>query len=305
MIVHPRADGRDGWTVQAPAKLNLFLEILGKRTDGFHELETLMVATDLCDTIAVAEEPSGLITLECDDPSLPTGPSNLVMKAAEALRAEAGVERGAAITLSKVIPAEAGLAGGSSDAAATLLALDRLWNLQTSKHRLEALAGRIGSDVAFFLNLPAAVCRGRGERVEPIELPEPLHCVVIRPPWGLSTAEVYRHATLPEHPRPVAPVLAALASGDRKALGRLLFNRLQEAALRVRPELGRILDALANPALSPFLDAHLLSGSGSACFGLARDLEAAQLAARQLENLGPGTVRVVTCRPQHDDSPTA
>lgn len=299
MIVRETAG--DTFEVLAPAKLNLFLEILGKRPDGYHELETLMVTTDLCDTLTFALDPSGRLTLECDDPALPTGLSNLVMKAAEALRAKAGVELGARISLSKAIPAEAGLAGGSSDAAAALVALDRLWKLSTPPGELDALAGQIGSDVAFFLHGPAAVCRGRGEEVEPIELPEAFHCVVICPPVGLSTAEVYRHVTLPPATRSIVPVLEAVRSANFEALGRSFFNRLQEAALLVRPELGEILDALAN--LSPYLDGHLMSGSGSACFGLARDLDAAHIAALQLATLGLGQVRVVNCGPRDLSSP--
>lgn len=291
----------DAIRASAPAKLNLFLEILGRRPDGYHELETLMVAIDLHDTLSFAPDPSGRITLQCDDPALPTGSDNLVVRAAERLRAEAGAPLGVRITLSKAIPAQAGLAGGSSDAATTLLALDRLWNLQTPPDRLDALAGDVGSDVAFFLHGPAALCRGRGERVEPLDLPVALHCVVICPPIGLSTPEVYRHVVVPAEPRSPEPVLRALEAGDRAALGRALFNRLQEPAERLRPELARVRDALAT--LSPYLDGHLMSGSGSAYFGLARDLAAAQSAAQQLESLGLGQVRVVMCGPRDLSSP--
>jgi 4-diphosphocytidyl-2-C-methyl-D-erythritol kinase len=290
MIVRPIVGGVE---VLAPAKLNLFLEILGRRPDGYHEVETLMVAVDLYDTLTFADDPSGRITFHCDDPALPTGRDNLVVKAAERLRAESGCPRGAAIELRKAIPAQAGLAGGSSDASATLAALDRLWELQTPPGQLDALAGEIGSDVAFFRYAPAAVCRGRGERVEPVALPRPLHFVLICPPVGLSTADVYRHLSVPERPRPVGPVVEALVSGRPDALGRSLFNRLQPVAESLAPALARVRDALAN--LRPSLDGHLMSGSGSAYFGLARDLGAALAAARDLETLGLGRVRVVTC----------
>src|SRR4051812_19507910 len=160
MIVRPVVDGVE---VLAPAKLNLFLEILGKRPDGYHELESLMVTVGLHDSLEFDDDDSGRITLVCDDPNLPTDATNLVVRAAEALKADSGIGRGAKIRLQKTIPAQAGLAGGSSDAAATLVALDRLWNLKTPSERMERLAGTIGSDVAFFLKPPAAVCRGRGE----------------------------------------------------------------------------------------------------------------------------------------------
>src|SRR5436305_2766793 len=137
MIVRDRADGVE---VLAPAKLNLFLEILGRRPDGYHELESLMVAVDLHDTLHLAVDPSGAITLRCDDPTLPAGRENLVVRAAERLKAESGCPLGAAIELDKAIPAQAGLAGGSSDAAAALVALDRLWELRLPPDRLHALA---------------------------------------------------------------------------------------------------------------------------------------------------------------------
>lgn len=286
-----------GLLCRAPAKLNLFLEILGKRPDGYHELETLMVTVDLHDTLRFIDDPSGRITLRCDDPKLPTGDENLVVRAAKRLKAEAGEERGAEIELSKAIPAEAGLAGGSSDAATTLVALDRLWNLQTPPDRLDALAGEIGSDVAFFLHAPAAICRGRGEKVEPLELPEAIHFVLVCPPVGLGTAEVYRQLVLgSEPPRAVAPARQALAVGDSAGLGRSLYNRLQPVAERQSPALAGVRMALETLCPS-VLDGCLMSGSGSAYFGLARDVEAARQAARRLETLGLGRVRVVTSGP--------
>lgn len=292
MRIRPLADGVE---CLAPAKLNLFLEVLGKRPDGYHEIETLMVAVDLFDTLHVKDDPSGRITLRCDDPTLPTGSENLVVRAAERLRAEVGGRQGASITLSKSIPAQAGLAGGSSDAAATLVALNQLWDLKVPEARLDALAGEIGSDVAFFRHGPAAVCRGRGEQVEPVHLTAPLYFVLVCPLKGVSTANVYRQLTPPDRPRPVEPVLEALALGDTPALGRSLFNRLQPVAETLEPSLTRVREALKT--LGSLLDGHLMSGSGSAYFGLCRDLDAAGHAARQLATLGPGTVRVVTCGP--------
>src|SRR5437764_1453744 len=147
-----------------------------------------MVSVDLIYTLHLADYPSGRIALSCDDPGLPTGPANLVVRAAERLRAAAGTPRGARIALRKAIPAQAGLGGGSSDAAATLVGLDRLWGLRTPPARLDELAGQVGSDVAFFRHAPAAVGRGRGERVEPVRLPGPLHFVLVCPAVGVATA---------------------------------------------------------------------------------------------------------------------
>lgn len=285
----------EGLTVMAPAKLNLFLEILGRRPDGYHEIETLMVAVDLFDELTVRDDPGGAIRLACDDPTLPTGADNLVVRAAERLRADAGRTLGASISLRKAIPMQAGLAGGSSDAAATLLLLDRLWQLDTPRERLDRIAAELGSDVAFFLGGPAAICRGRGERVEPVELNHTFHFVLVCPPVGVATADVYRNLTPPDRPNPVGPTMQALVSGDLAALGRSLFNRLQQVAESLVPDLVRVGRALAD--LSPSLDGWLMSGSGSAYFGLARDLDAARNAARHLGTLGLGRVQVVSCGP--------
>jgi len=208
--------------VHTPAKLNLFLELLGKREDGYHELETLMVAVDLFDTLTFTEEDSNDIRLQCsglgagkqgsvpgsfapggaaqasadaEGEGIPLGSDNLVVKAAQLLRGHAGVERGVRISLVKRIPSAAGLAGGSSDAAATLMALNRFWNLGLGVFELQRLASHLGSDVAFFVDgTSAAVCHGRGEIIEPLDVPLGLHFVIVRPRTGLSTALVYKHA---------------------------------------------------------------------------------------------------------------
>jgi 4-diphosphocytidyl-2-C-methyl-D-erythritol kinase len=291
MIVRDLANGVE---ILAPAKLNLFLEILGRRPDGYHEIETLMVAVNLHDTLSVSDDPSGTIAFSCDDPALPLGRDNLVVKAAERLKAATGCPRGATMSLQKAIPAQAGLGGGSSDAAAALVALDRLWELNTRGDRLDTIAGDIGSDVAFFRHGPAAVCRGKGERVETVSLGKPLHFVLVCPHVGVSTADVYRKLTPPERPQPIGPVLEALAGGESAQLGSLLFNRLQSIAEALRPELVGVADALGELCPS-ILDGHLMSGSGSAYFGLAPDRIAAEVAASRLESLGHGRVRVVTC----------
>jgi 4-diphosphocytidyl-2-C-methyl-D-erythritol kinase len=285
----------------APAKLNLFLEVLGRRPDGYHEIESLMVAVSLYDSLTFTDDPSGELSLRCNEPTLPVGSDNLVVIAADRLRKSASSLRGARIVLNKAIPAQAGLAGGSSDAAATLAALDRLWDLQTPPDRLQALAAEIGSDVAFFTHAPAAVCRGRGERVQPVSLKDSYHFVLVCPPAGLSTADVYRRVVPPQRPRPIGPALDALSGGKLTDLGGSLFNRLQPVAEAMRPDLIRVRDALAS--LGPLLDGSLMSGSGSAYFGLCPNSDAARRAAEILEPLGLGWVRVVTCAPNAAHAP--
>jgi len=161
--------------------------------------------------------------------------------------------------------------------------------------RLDALAAEVGSDVPFFNHVPAAVCRGRGEQVEPVTLSATYHFVLVCPPIGVSTADVYRRVVPPERAQGAGPVLDALNRGGTDELGRGLFNRLQPVAEALSPELVRVRDALA--ALGPLLEGSAMSGSGSAYFGLGRDLAAAQHAAETLQTLGLGWVRVVTCGP--------
>jgi 4-diphosphocytidyl-2-C-methyl-D-erythritol kinase len=259
--------GRDGVVVAAPAKLNLFLEILGKRPDGYHDLESLMVAVDLFDTLEVRAAP-GEITLTCDPPGLPTGPENLVVKAAQLLRGRVGrPDLGATIRLTKRIPTQAGLAGGSSDAALALLALNEIWKLALTRDELAAMGAAVGSDVTFFLTPPAAWCTGRGEVVSPEPAGRPLDFVLVCPPVGLATAEVYRRLAVPPSPESGEPLRAAVRAGNAEAVGRSAFNRLEEPAFALSPAVERIRNRLAG--LAP--RGARMSGSGSAVFAVCRD----------------------------------
>lgn len=270
----------DAVVVWAPAKVNLFLEVLARRTDGFHEIATLMVAVSLYDTLEFKEDATGEIRLHCDQPNLSTGPDNLVCRAARLLQQRHGVRRGVRIDLTKRIPMAAGLAGGSSDAAATLDGLNRLWGLGLDSAELAGLGAELGSDVPFFFAAPAAWCTGRGERVTPVPLGATLVFVLACPPVGLATAEVYRNVTVPDQPRTGDDVRAALASGDAAAVGAALHNRLQGPAERLRPEVGRLRQRLA--ALGPA--GQLMSGSGSAVFALCRDHAEALRVSRGLDS---------------------
>lgn len=258
----------------APAKLNLTLEVVGKRADGFHAIETLMVPVDLCDTLEV--RPGGGLTLTCDRPDIPTDGRNLVVKAAAALQRATGCTRGAEMRLTKRIPHEAGLGGGSSDAATALLALNDLWELNLPAPQLAAVAADVGSDVAFFLAGTAGWCTGRGEVVTPEPVGSPIDVVIVKPPVGLSTKEVYGRVVVPTPPLDGTAARDALRAGDVEGLGRALFNRLQGPAFAVAPAVEALWRELA--ALSPL--GCQMTGSGSAVFALCRDApEAARTAA--------------------------
>jgi 4-diphosphocytidyl-2-C-methyl-D-erythritol kinase len=270
---------RDGAVVvRAPAKVNLFLEVLAKRPDGYHEIATLMVAVSLYDTLEFKEDPSGAVRLRCDAPDLSTGPENLVVKAATLLRQRTGCARGADVRLTKRIPMAAGLAGGSTDCAAALAGLNRLWRLGLTRDELARLGGELGSDVPFFFHTPAAWCTGRGEVVAPVAMGRPLDFVIAKPAAGLSTAEVYRGVAVPDRPQTGAEIRRAVAEGDAEEVGRRLHNRLQEVAERLRPEVGAVLGRLR--ALGPA--GQVMSGSGTSLVALCRDPGEARRGARGL-----------------------
>lgn len=285
----------------APAKVNLFLEVHAKRLDGYHELETLLAPVDWFDTVYFKDDPRGQISLWCEVAagshdrkrggrvSIPEGPDNLVVKAIEALRRRAAPTRGARLGLVKRIPAAAGLAGGSSDAAAALVAANHAWQLRRTTEELAEIAAEIGSDLPFFLGPGAAICRGRGERVERVASLGQLHLVVVAPPDGLATVDVYRACRPADSPRPIEPLLDALAKGHLDKAGRLLTNRLQSAAARLSPWIER---AEVHMDQTDVLG-HQMSGSGTSYFGLCRNATHARRVARQLGTRGLGRVRAV------------
>ena len=175
----------------APAKINLSLRVLGRRADGFHDLESLMCPVSVFDTLDVTRRESSGLEFVCDDATLPVGEDNLVVRAARLFCAARGVEPNVRIALTKHIPHGAGLGGGSSDAATTLLALDRLFEMRLSRDALAEMAAELGSDIPFFIYESAAVIRGRGERVEPVAFPHALPLLLIKPPFGVPTPWAY------------------------------------------------------------------------------------------------------------------
>jgi 4-diphosphocytidyl-2-C-methyl-D-erythritol kinase len=274
----------DTQTVRAEAKVNLFLEVLRRRPDGYHEVATLMVRHGLADVLDFERTGDGVVSLECDRPGLSTGPDNLVTRAAEALRVATGCRAGARVRLTKRIPMAAGLAGGSSDAAATLLALDRLWGTGLGPAGLVPLAAALGSDVAFFVNGgPAAWCTGRGEVVEPLVPGRAFDLVLVCPTEGLSTPAVYGKLRVPAEPVDGSAVRSAFLAGDAEALGRALFNRLQEPAEELSPAVA----AWHRRLLAEAPLGALMSGSGSSLFALCRDRREAAGLARRLRQSPP------------------
>ncbi len=286
-VQHSRTDS-GVLRIAAPAKVNLFLEVLSRRNDGFHEIETLMVQVGLCDTLSVEETAPAQVHLEvikggdCEEfgVQLPdSGRDNLVWRAAESLRQHTQCPRGARIVLEKRIPIGAGLGGGSSDAAATLRLLNLLWQLALPTEELMSLAASLGSDVPFFLNGPVAWCRGRGERVEPFSGMFPCWFLLLSPAMLVSTARVYQHVRIPEQPRSGSELVVRLREKNVEALRSALFNRLEEAALLAYPQLRAIRETLDVCGLTHAQ----LSGSGGTLFAVFAVAEEAYQAAEDFQ----------------------
>ena len=270
-------------TVWSPAKLNLFLEVLGKRSDGFHEIETLISAVNIYDTIHFTATPTPEIDFDsrwCAGmdssamPPLPPGQQNLVVRALEELRRQANRSLGARVRLIKRIPMEAGMGGGSSNAAATLWAGNLVWRLGMAHAQLRQIAAGLGSDVPFFLSGSPAICRGRGEEITPLRPLGHQHFVIAKPNIGLSTAAVYAACRIPREPVPCEP-------------GRL-FNRLQDAALELSTEVSWVRDRFDEMQLRH----HQLTGSGAAYFGVCSTRKQALQTAARLRQRGMPNVWV-------------
>ena len=263
--------------VSAACKVNLVLEVLGKRADGYHELATVMQAVDLGDRI-VLEDHDGL-ELRTVSPGIPADGTNLTLRAARALREAAGIERGVRITLDKRIPVAAGLGGGSTDAAAVLLGLNRLWGLRWPVARLEAVAVTLGMDVPFFLRGGIALAMGRGERLAPVA-GGAIALVLVNPRLALSTAEVYGRVT-PEMYSDGArarSLVGAMATRRPARVAATLYNGLEAAVAPGVPDIAKMKAALlAAGALGA-----AMSGSGPTVFGIARSLEQARQIQRRV-----------------------
>jgi 4-diphosphocytidyl-2-C-methyl-D-erythritol kinase len=262
---------------RASAKVNLSLEVLGKRPDGYHELATVMQAVDLADRL-IFEEAASLV-LETSASNVPVDATNLVLRAAGLLREAASVERGARIILEKRIPVAAGLGGGSSDAAATLIGLARLWGLRWGAPKLRSVAVRLGMDVPFFLGRGRALATGRGERVNELQIGGAYAFVLVNPGFSLTTAEVYQRLSPSAYSdgRHTRSMVHALSRRSAAAVAASLYNGLESVVSAGDPAIARMKSAL----LSAGALGASMSGSGPTVFGLARSFDhARQIRAR-------------------------
>jgi len=266
--------------VMAPAKINLSLRVLGRRSDDFHEIETIIAPISLCDEIKIEQRRSGKqeIAFRCDDPSVPKGEANTVVHAANVFFEETKITSGLSIALKKTIPHGAGLGGGSSDAASTLLALNELFETNLPREALAKMAETIGSDVPFFIFQSAAVCKGRGELVSPTRLGQPLSLLLLKPEFRVATESAYSRW---RDSRDVPGVSYASQEFD----GQTFVNDLERPVFEKFVFLAQLKMWLLN---QPEVGAALMSGSGSTVFAVIRNsTDADHLAMRAKAELDP------------------
>jgi len=288
----PPPAGPPDLELAAPAKLNLFLEVLGRRPDGYHQIETVMLAVDLADRVRFWQRPAGELSISVSGGEAPADEGNLALRAARAVQAASGRREGLHLHIDKHIPAGGGLGGGSSDAAAVLRGLSRLWRLGARPGDLEALGATLGSDVNFFLRGGLAVCTGRGEEVAPLLTPVRAGFVLHLPGIHAATREAYARVRIPltADRRSGRNLLEAVARDDLTAAGRELFNRLEEPVFESCPALAAAKERLRKP---PRALGALLSGSGSTIYALAAPGDVDGLTRELSRDLRRESLRVV------------
>ena len=270
-------------SVRARAKINWTLDVVGTLPNGYHDLDMLMQSVTLCDRLLIEDAPELTLSVRTDRGGyVPADENNLVLRAAKALSEASGCDKGASIRLRKYIPVAAGMGGGSSDAAATLVALNRLWELNLPDEELERIGLTVGADVPFCVRGGLARAQGVGERLTRLKMARPLYVVAFQPCRGLSTREVFtklHEEGIRDEDRPDNDAAArALATGDVAALGRSMGNVLEPVSRRLRPQLDTAIRAIEQ---SGALGARM-TGSGSAVFGVYEDSRACR---RGLERL--------------------
>jgi len=298
--------------VRSPSKLNLFLELLKRRDDGFHEIDTVMVAIDVCDDITIRRSDVPGVRLDIDwlpdrgtvaksldvaaDADLlnvPTDDSNLISRAIRAMTDRFAISGGFEVRLRKRVPAGAGMGGASANAATTILAIDSLCDLRTEFRELQSIAAELGSDVPFFLGtsrdeaITAARCTGRGEIIEPLAVSGDLHFLVVFPNASLSTARVYSRSSVPVIAMDPQLLIDRLATGTVSETGEEFSNRLSPPACQIEPRIEEIHRSLWQSGLK----AVQLTGSGSASFAMMSTRHDADVAALELrKQLQPGAL---------------
>ncbi|MEJ7422161.1 4-(cytidine 5'-diphospho)-2-C-methyl-D-erythritol kinase [Staphylococcus haemolyticus] len=251
----------------APAKINLTLDTLFKRDDGYHEIAMIMTTVDLNDRLSFQKRKDKKIVVDIEHNYVPNDHKNLAYRAAQLMLETYDLNEGVTITIDKDIPVSAGLAGGSADAAATLRGINRLFNLDKSLHELSDLGIQIGTDIPFCIYNRTAVCKGRGEKIRFLKKPPSAWVVLAKPNLGISSADVFKALDLDDaHHVDTEMCEKAIVEGDYKQLCESLSNRLEPVSMSMHPEIEKI----KNNMLQCGADAALMSGSGPTVYGLAQ-----------------------------------
>ncbi|AGM97946.1 4-(cytidine 5'-diphospho)-2-C-methyl-D-erythritol kinase [Streptococcus iniae] len=254
-------------TERAPAKINLGLDIIGKRHDGYHDLDMVMVSVDLCDYITVSPMDEDRILIQSDCSKMPVDNKNDVYKAALLVKKAYGITQGVSIFLRKKIPVCAGMGGGSSDAAATLRALNRLWNLNMSCQEMIGLGMAIGSDVPYCIEAGCARVGGKGEKVEQLAGRFSSWVVLVKPEFGISTRTVFPKLDLERISRvDIDALVTAIETKNYSTLQTVMGNSLEDVSIAKRPFIQKIKDRM----LASGADVALMTGSGPSVFALCR-----------------------------------
>ncbi|ANE45998.1 4-diphosphocytidyl-2C-methyl-D-erythritol kinase [Paenibacillus swuensis] len=251
---------------KAPAKINLSLDVLYKRADGYHEVEMVMTMVDLADRLEMSELPRDTIIISSQAGYIPLDEKNLAFQAARLIKDRYQVKQGVYIHLDKKIPVAAGLAGGSSDAAAALRGLNRLWKLNIPTEELQRLGAELGSDVPFCVTGGTAVARGRGEKLEMIDNPPQCWVVLAKPPINVSTADVYGRFNAAKGQRRISSkdVIESIESQDFHRLCSSMGNMLEDVTVGAYPEVRQLKESMQRLGA----DGVMMSGSGPTVFGL-------------------------------------
>lgn len=272
------------FTLKSPAKLNLYLRVINKRQDDYHNLKTIFERIDLCDELSFTANRSGFIKIICDHPQVPVGPKNLVYKAAKLLQQRFGVSKGITVNINKRIPVAAGLAGGSSNAATALIGLNRCWGLRLPQEVLIDIGNQLGSDIAFFLhNCPWALGESRGEKIKKLNIRKKYWHILVTPKVKMYTAKVYEALnlkTLTNKKDNVNILIHSLQKKDINNILLLLKNDLEQGILCLAPKLCNIVSRMEVVGVKGVL----FSGSGPSVFGIVRSKKEAERLCDLLKN---------------------
>jgi len=267
--------------LRANAKINLFLEVLDKKPDGYHNIETIFQSIDLHDILTFRETRPGVIKLNSDNKEMPLDSSNLVYKASDLLLKESGKNYGVEIHINKMIPLGAGLAGGSTDASATLIGLNELWSLGYTLDDLLKLGSKLGADVPFCLIGGTAIGRGRGDILTRLNPISKLYVVIANPGFQISTAWAYKTLSnlgLTRERKSGNILIEKIQKGDISEIGKNLFNAFESIVMEEYPKIRELKTLLTQPDVLGIL----MSGSGSTVFALTQDIPIAERIQRQV-----------------------